>query len=185
MRTTYLLSVLAIALLAIACTPQGTESPDGSSGEEPTVWIIGDSIAVAASNELAQAIPGVVIDAVAGRQFRQGPAVLEKMLTVGEGPDILIVALGTNGPVDDGHVDEIVALAGDARIVFVNVNVPRDWELEVNEALLGAGRRHGATIVDWKTIAVADQSLLRSDGYHPSADGVGAWATAIADALRG
>ena len=176
MRQAFFVSVLSVAILAAACSPPASERADEPHADEPTVWIIGDSIAVAASKELAQAIPGVVIDAATGRQFRQGPAVLEEMLTLGKVPDILVVALGTNGPIDDGHVDEIVAHAGEARIVFVNVSVPRDWERQVNDALLGARQRHGVTIVDWKTIAVANQSLLRSDGYHPSADGIGAWA---------
>ncbi len=180
MRTTLSVLLLASAAVVVACSPVGNHNSDTDWG---TVWIIGDSIAVAAGDDLETAIPGVVVNAEEGRQFRHGPPTVVEMLAESPPPDVLIVALGTNGPIDDTHVDEIATLAGNAELIFVNVHVPRDWEDQVNATLVVASERHGATIIDWKAVAVTDDSLLRSDGYHPSSAGLEVWSRIIADAL--
>jgi hypothetical protein len=69
----------------------------------------------------------------------------------------------------------------DRRVLLVNVSVPRSWEAATNEALADCAARFDAELVDWS--AVADDSVLASDGYHLSSDGFGVFATTIAAAL--
>jgi hypothetical protein len=172
-------TVFAIAVLVAGCAA----GEPTAGGGAPVVWLVGDSISVSATTELEQAIPGVVVDAVEGRQFAAAPSVLEAMRETEPSPDVVVIALGTNGPVDPTDVADVGALTGDADLVFVNVRVPRPWESISNAEIERAADTYGATVVDWKSVADRDVDLLRSDGYHLSSSGVARWVQLITDAL--
>jgi hypothetical protein len=109
------------------------------------------------------------------------------MLEQADGPDVLVYALGTNNGASPEQIEQVVDLAaGIDRIVFVNVAVPRGWETDTNFALEQvAGILENVAIVDWHATAGGDSSLLRSDGYHPNADGAAVWAGLIIRAIAG
>jgi lysophospholipase L1-like esterase len=176
----HLCAIVGGALIVVACAPahSPTEAATGS------VWLIGDSISVAALDRLETTIPGIVIDATEGRQFAEGPMVLRRLLAERPVPDVIVVALGTNGSVAADDVAAIMSLAGDTAVTFVNVHVPRTWEAANNATLEAAVAEYGAGIVDWKAAAISGEGLLRSDAYHPSNSGFDAWVTLIADAVR-
>lgn len=170
--------VLCSIVVLAGCAAGAATAPS-----PPSVWLVGDSLSVSALNQLEASIPGITVDAAEGRQFAAAPSILAAMLDSAPAPDILVVALGTNGPVDAGDMDAVVDLAGDAEVVFVNVRVPRPWEQASNTELDRAADVYGATVIDWKAVADADPGLLRDDGYHLNSDGIAVWVDLIAGAV--
>ena len=169
---------LVAVLLVSGCTePQSSVEYD----ESTTVLAIGDSIMVAASENLAGLVDGVVIDAEVGRPFGDGIAAFERQLTQGATPDILVVALGTNAGTSTGQIDELMELTdGIDEVIFVNVRVPRDWESATNGVFVdAAGRYDNVRIVDWHGASSDADHLFRSDGYHPNATGSELWTNLI------
>lgn len=173
---------MSIALIVAA----GCAAGDVTTGDTaPSVWLVGDSISVSALPGFESAIPGIVVDAAEGRQFSAAPSILGAMLESAPAPDVVVIALGTNGPVDRADVDAVMDLAGDAEVLFVNVRVPRPWEQVSNAEIERAADVYGATVIDWKTIADADPELLANDGYHLSTRGIAVLVDLVANAVRG
>jgi hypothetical protein len=140
---------------------------------------VGDSVMLGAASALRNQFPGIEIDAVVGRQFDEGLAIVRAMARDGELPGTVIFHLGTNGPIGPDRCDVLMELLGGRRVVLVNNHVPRWWEEPNNALLESCADRHGATLVDWRT----DATGLAPDGYHMGAAGAGPYATLIAGAL--
>jgi lysophospholipase L1-like esterase len=154
----------------------GGTSPRG----DVTIWAVGDSLMVAATDTLKAESPGIIIDAEVGRRMDQGIDVLTAMLETGS-PDVLILALGTNNGVRSEQIDAVMDLAADVgKVVFVNVSVPRPWENDTNAAIGSTpGDYPSATLVDWKSASGDDGSLFRSDGFHLTQKGTELWVALI------
>ncbi len=152
----------------------------GSSGqpnqEDVTIWAVGDSLMVSATQDLEAELPGIRIDAEVGRRMDQGIDVLTTMIGE-EIPDMLIVALGTNNGVTVDQVDEVMRLAsGVGEVIFVNVSVPRPWETQTNGAINSVpGAYPNAAVVDWKSASNGNGGLFRPDGFHLSQEGIQRW----------
>lgn len=153
---------------------------DESDDVTNTVWAIGDSLMVGASELLESSVPGVVINAEVGRPMAEGIDVLEEMLTLGD-PDVLIVALGTNNGVTPDQIGQLMQLAEDVdEVIFVNVAVPRSWETATNTAILRAASGYtNLTLVNWKALSGSDDGVFRSDGYHLTQSGSIIWVDSI------
>jgi len=177
------LPVFALAIFAAACVPSPAPPP---YSEDTTVFAIGDSIMVAASDHLADIVEGIAIDAEVGRPFRDGLPALERYLASNPTPDVLVVALGTNAGASSSQIDEVMSSAdGIERVIFVNVSVPRDWESSTNQAIADAASRYdNAEVVDWYTASNSNDALFRDDGYHPNATGSELWANLIGIAIK-
>ena len=67
-----------------------------------SVTAVGDSVMVAATPALDQALPGIYIDAQVGRQFSTGLDVISTLKSEGLLRSIVVVGLGTNGTVTSG-----------------------------------------------------------------------------------
>lgn len=168
-----------LLLLAAACAAESGPT----LGTVRDVVLIGDSLSVSAANELAVAIPGVLVDAAEGRQFAAAPERLTALADRLDTADAVVIALGTNGPIAEADLDSVMQLASGTRVVFVNIHVPRPWESINNAALIAAADRYGAGLVDWKSAAAANGAWLSSDGYHLSGTGRSEWAALVAATL--
>jgi hypothetical protein len=154
------------------------------------VLAIGDSVMQGAGADLYATlptlIPGIEVDAVPNRQLRQAPEIVRVRVERASTLDAVVVHLGTNGLFSSAAFDELMRAASDApEVVFVAVKAPRDWEAEVNRRLVAGVQRHSgrASLLDWWSIADADPSLLRKDGFHLSRIGAVVYAEAIAAAI--
>lgn len=172
-----IIGLVAIVIVA-GCTQQ---EQTVTYNESTTVVAIGDSIMVGASEYLSNLVDGIEIDAEVGRPFADGVAALERQNVATEPPDVLVIALGTNGGTNAARIDELIAAAGDVgEIILVNVRVPRDWENATNVALAdAAGRYDHVRIVDWHGESAGGDHLFRADGYHPNETGSERWANLI------
>lgn len=188
----------------------GREDRPGSFGAlrmPDTVAVVGDSLTVAATEEITAALSGagvrtVIVD---GRESRRmatdaaglpsGVAAIEEILVRME-PDLWVVALGTNDVAAEVADDRFV-LDLRATLTAVPVDVPLVWVdvwirdrlddvVAANDLLRGELDRRVAptTIVDWFASATAD-GLITGDGVHLTQAGQDRFAAVIAEAVVG
>ena len=181
-------------------SPTGPVAPSTTPGALPTttstaplapvagpvagpVTAVGDSVLLDAQPELATDVPGIAIDGLVSRQFDAGIGVVQTDRAAGTLGKVLVVELGTNGPISPDEVDAMVqAASGVARVVFVNVCVPRPWAAPDNIVLADGVARHPgvAVLADWNTLATGHPEWFTSDQVHLNPAGAAALATLIA-----
>ncbi|MFN8152497.1 MAG: acyltransferase family protein [Solirubrobacterales bacterium] len=156
-----------------------------SRGNVP-VFAVGDSVMKAAAPALADAIGGeVVVNAEEGRAPVAYPGVIAEHASSKGLPDDVVVQMGNNGPIYSADIEALkAALDGVDHVYLVNVEVPRSWEGEVNDALADAvDDWPEAQLVDWKS-AIDGHLDLTYDGIHPDPEGAEIYAGVVLDALR-
>jgi hypothetical protein len=160
------------------------DPPAGLSGQSVTA--VGDSVMVAATPALQQALPGIYIDATVGRQFSTGLQVIADLKARGLLRPVVVVGLGTNGTVTSGEISQLFAEIGpDRKLVLVNTFEARPWEQEVNSALAVAAADHpGVALADWYTAIEHRTNLLWPDGIHPQPSGTIVYAHMLRAALE-
>jgi lysophospholipase L1-like esterase len=151
-------------------------------------WIaaIGDSVMLGSKDELEQRIGPGTVDATVSRQFLHAPDLVGDLLARPVPPQVIIVALGTNGPVQERHFEELMEVAADVPLmVFINAHVPtRDWEATTNRELAAGVERHENTVlVDWFTPTEGRSDLFAADNFHPTPAGRVIYAELVAEAI--
>ena len=149
------------------------------------VTAIGDSVMLAAAPQIESALPGSYIDAQVSRQMGQGVTVAQQLAASGQLRPVVVVGLGTNGPITMAQVRMLRAVAGPWRaLVFVTTFVPRPWQAEVNAVLAAASRQyHDITLANWLAAIRRRTNLLWSDGVHPRPAGSVLYAQTMASAV--
>jgi peptidoglycan/LPS O-acetylase OafA/YrhL len=154
--------------------------PDPVLGQDTTA--LGDSVLLASAQALADRLPGIVIDAKVGRQAYEAPDQLSELAVEGKLRRYVILALGTNGDLPDGLLDDVRRRIGAERVlVLVTVHVPRSWQDSVNEGLTGYAAVHpGTVLVDWNATVSPYPNLLWDDATHPRPSGAEVYADLVA-----
>ena len=159
----------------------------GTTGVAPPfvrdeVTAIGDSVMLDYGTDLVHDLPRyhVVVDAAVSRQFGAGIALAQQLRAEGQLGAVVVVALGTNGPVSPAEMSQMIgAVKGAARIVFVTVHVDRPWQAEVNAELrAAAAATPHAVLANWTSLANRHPGWFYSDGTHLPIGGPGAQALA-------
>jgi hypothetical protein len=141
---------------------------------------IGDSVMLDYQTALEQDVPGVTVDASVSRQWSAGETLVQQLKASGQLGAVVIIGLGTNGPISTTDFNTMMSLlSGASRVVFVNVHVDRTWQ-DPNNAVLAAGvaRYPNAVLVDWNTLASQNAGWLYSTATHLPINGPGAQALA-------
>lgn len=152
----------------------------GAGFVQGKVTAVGDSVMIDYQDPLAADIPGVDVQASVSRQWSDGEQVLQQLKAQGQLGAVVIVGLGTNGPISSSDVDAMMSiLSGASRVVFVNVHVDQPWQ-DPNNAVLDAApsRYPKAVVADWYALASANPDWLYGDETHLPIDGTGAHALA-------
>jgi peptidoglycan/LPS O-acetylase OafA/YrhL len=146
---------------------------------------VGDSVMLASAPELRQVYPGMNIDAVVSRQMNALPAIVQALKDSGQLRPILVVGLGTNGPIARATLDQVRGMLGPNRqMVVINVEEPRGWEAEVNGTLAQfAGDYENVELSDWYSAISPHISILARDQIHPGPAGGRIYTAALGDAL--
>ena len=162
-----LLATTVVGLLLLALTAPTA----GAAGPPKGRFVVGDSIALSATDELQQLDYGV--NAKVGRQFGSGVWIVRHEAELGTLPRRVIVHLGTNGTIDPDDCDRLVAGAGSVRRVFlVTIKVPRSWELPNNDTLRACASRHDKVhVIRWWSKSHDRPEWFADDGYHLNTDG--------------
>jgi peptidoglycan/LPS O-acetylase OafA/YrhL len=150
------------------------------------ITAIGDSVMLASAPGLQAAFPGIQIDAVVSRQMVQLPGIVQTMKDADTLRPILIIGLGTNGPIDRASLEQVRQLVGPhTQIVLVNVEAPRGWTDGVDQALaLFAQQYRNVELANWRDAISGHLDLLARDQIHPGTRGGQIYAGVIRDALQ-
>lgn len=164
----------------VTTKPSPTPSPTPVTGDQVTA--VGDSVMLASAPGLLETLPGIQIDAEVSRSIWAGPGILERLAAQGALRPYVVVALGTNGPVDAGSLDRMAEIVGpDRHLVLVNAYAPRDWIPGVNSDLAEFAAAHpGVVVADWSGAIAPRTDLLAGDAIHPGAAGGRVFAETVA-----
>jgi len=146
---------------------------------------IGDSVMLGCKDEIEKRLGEDIVDATVSRQFLAAPDLVQSLVDRADPPELIIIGLGTNGPVQARHFDEVMEIAADVPLVaFVNVRVPRSWEATSNtEIAEGVSRYDNAVLVDWYSVTKDRDDLFAADGVHPKQPGRVIMGDLIAEAV--
>lgn len=146
---------------------------------------VGDSVMLASAPELQAAFPGIAIDAAVSRSFYNGLGIVQSMAAAGTLSDVLVVGLGTNGPVDADDLEALRVAADGRPIVLVNAFAPRDWIPGVNDLLTSfAARYRNVELANWHDAIAPHVDLLAGDQIHPDSEGGAVYTASVQAALQ-
>lgn len=186
--------------------PEATPSPTATAAEEPRetaetpgpptppaptpatggeITAVGDSVMLASAGGLLARFPGIQIDAQVSRQMSSAPGIVRALADAGALRPYLVLALGTNGSIDPGALDEVRQILGpDRRLVLVTAFAPRSWIPGVNGELWAYAASHPDVLVaDWSAAIAGRTDLLAGDRIHPGSAGGAVFADAVAATL--
>ncbi|MBX3104324.1 MAG: acetyltransferase [Cryobacterium sp.] len=147
---------------------------------------IGDSVMLASAPSLLEAFPGISIDATVSRDMITGPALVGSLIGQDSLRQVLILGLGTNGPINFGELEKIHELIGPNRqLILISVQAPRYWTDGVNQILFKFAQKYrNVEIANWRDAIAAHLDLLARDQIHPGPTGGAIYAQAVKDALQ-
>lgn len=149
------------------------------------VFAVGDSVMLASLPELQEALPGIWVDAEVSRGFGAGTAIVSQLAAQQQLRPVLVVGLGTNGPVNPEELDTLLAAVGPRPIVLVNAVADRWWTAQVNDSLRSFADAHpGVVLADWAGSVAGAEGALAGDGIHPNPSGGVIYADAVVAALE-
>ncbi|GAA3581839.1 acyltransferase family protein [Klugiella xanthotipulae] len=166
-------------------TPPGVPPPQHPLPTGDHISAVGDSVMLASAPELQAAFPGITVDAAVSRSMRSGAEIVTRMATEGTLRNVLIVGLGTNGPISDESLEAIRVAANGRPLVLVNAFGPRSWIPEVNAQLTAfAARYRNVDVANWNETISGSVNFLAGDQIHPGAQGASLYTSSVQAALQ-
>jgi peptidoglycan/LPS O-acetylase OafA/YrhL len=133
----------------------------------PSKLAIGDSVMLGAAEELQGA--GFAVDAEESRAFVRGVDIVQALSDSGQLPDELVVHLGTNGPIKESELTQLLDLAATVpKVLLVENDVPRDYEATNNSLLVNAASgRANVEVLYWNGLSGGcPGDCIYQDGFH-------------------
>ncbi len=156
------------------------------------VCMIGDSVMLGSTMSLLREMPGSYIDASVSRYVGDGLEIAKAFNDQGKLGKIVVIALGTNGPIagwgDRYEVQTkalIEYLGPDRQIFWVNVYAPHlKWHTVNNDYINKMAAEHkNIHVVDWCGLISQHKDWLVDDGVHPDVEGSKAYAKLVHDTI--
>ena len=150
------------------------------------VVAIGDSVMAASALALADAMPGIYIDAKPDREMPAGLAILRHLAATGRLRPVLVLGLGTNYIVTAGQLSQVLRILGpDRKLVLINTYVPDSWSKQVNATDAAFARQHPSVVLaDWYDTIRNRMYLLWPDHIHPEIPGTKVYARMVYRAVQ-
>lgn len=166
--------------------PEGPQTVEAESQTGSGIRIIGDSVILNVEPYLRKALPAIHLDGEVGRQLSQAHKMLEQLQDEEGLGDSLVLELGTNGPVSDKQMKELMDLLQDVRqVVLVNTRVPKKWQDSVNESFAKAAEDYANVVLaDWYGWSEGKEGYFEKDGVHLLPKGAEAYADMLLQALN-
>ncbi|WP_223691787.1 acyltransferase family protein [Leifsonia poae] len=152
----------------------------------PEISAFGDSVMLASAPALQESFPGIAVDAVVSRQMNAIPDLVRTADAAGALRRVVVVGLGTNGPISPDTLETLRRAVGPARqLVLVTVQAPRSWTPGVNATLgaFAAAHPEQVALEDWQAAIAPRLDLLADDQIHPGMSGGRVYAEALHAAL--
>ncbi|WP_104200446.1 acyltransferase family protein [Cryobacterium sp. Y29] len=153
---------------------------------ESPITAIGDSVMLASAPELQATFAGMTVDASVSRGMYSADDILAALAAAGQLQPVVVIGLGTNGPITTDELTEILRILGpDRRLVLVNAYAERDWTAAVNARLadFAAGNRR-VELANWHDAIAGRLDLLAGDHVHPGPTGGQVYADEVHAALE-
>jgi hypothetical protein len=166
-----------VPLAACSSPPLAKPAPGLVVGR---VTAIGDSVMIDIESALESDVMGAVFDAYVGQQWYEGVSDVRRLRARRQLGSIVVIELGTNGPIDSGDFNEMMQqLRGVSRVVVVTNFVPLAWQ-GPNNAVMEAGAKayRNTVVANWELLAAANPHWFYGDGPHMPEGGPGARAMA-------
>ena len=151
------------------------------------ILAIGDSVMLAAAPAVLDQFPGIYMDAAVSRRMSAAPALLQSLKDAGQLRPIVLLGLGTNGPVSEDTLREISTIVGpDVSIVLVNAQAPRGWIPGVNDVLARYAQQYrNVELANWYDAIQPRLDVLATDLIHAGGPiGGSIYAGSIRDAMQ-
>jgi peptidoglycan/LPS O-acetylase OafA/YrhL len=151
---------------------------------------LGDSVMSGAAPALFRRFDGIYLDATPNLQWRDAPAMVERLVREGSMRPVVVLGFGTNAGLEsresiDALRATLEAIGPERRVVLVDVVGISYWVPSTNEKLREIAAEHPNVVVaGWNAVTRNDPGLLHDDRTHPNIDGIEAYADVVADALR-
>jgi peptidoglycan/LPS O-acetylase OafA/YrhL len=154
-----------------------------TTGDEITA--IGDSVLLAAAPAMQTAYPGIAIDASVSRSMYSAPQILQSHVAAGTLRPVVVIALGTNGPIERSTLEEVRSIIGPGReLVVVNAQAPRGWIPGVNAELSSFALVYrNVELANWHDAIQPYLHEMARDQVHFGPIGAGIFAAAVTDAV--
>ncbi|AXY25914.1 acyltransferase [Suicoccus acidiformans] len=151
------------------------------------VTFVGDSILLAAAEDIQTVFPKAIIQGEVGRQLYRSVDTIEQLKTSNLLQSTVVTMLGSNGTFTQNQLDDYIQAVGtDRDHYFVTANVNRPWNDDVNRQLFNAAQRYGNVhVIDWETYANDHPEWMYEDGAHPNKEGAKELAVFIAQEVYG
>lgn len=146
--------------------------------------VLGDSVLLGAQNEVLSLFPGAYVDGEVGRQFPKGEEMIDALQQENKLPQIIVMALGSNGVISDAMVDQFVQKYAKHKIFLVNTVVPNSSEDLANTAIHKAVTKYQHVyLIDWYSLAKEKSEWFASDFVHPEVRARAIYAQLLAKTL--
>lgn len=155
------------------------------------VTFIGDSVMLGSSPRILELMPNAYVDALPSRDVCGGFETAQKLQQEGKLGDIVVIALGTNGPLLEyepyaSGMQNLLQFLGTSRQIFwVTVYCSYSEWMSMNNKYLAEleKTRPNFHLIDWYPLAISNPAWLYSDGTHLNMDGAVYYAKLIQDTL--
>ncbi len=161
-------------------------APPTEAPAPPQVTAIGDSVMLGAKGALEAKIPGIHVDAAVSRQFGNGLDLIRALKDSGQLSPIVVIHLGTNGVITDGHMEALkVLLADRQKVIFLNLFVPRSWQNGDNaEIQKYVPQFPNGTLINWNGEGSTHPEMFYGDHIHVKPEGQIHYADLVAAAVN-
>lgn len=171
--------------------PTATTAPAGETtttldpAADKTVTFIGDSVMLGAAGQLVERFgPTTRVNAEVSRQASAYPEIIRALAAQAPLGGRVVVQAGNNGTLSAEEMAAIREAAGEAKLYFLTVRVPRSWEDDVNATIAEqAPELDDTEIIDWHGRSDGNLSWFYDDGTHLNADGQTAFADVVEQAI--
>jgi hypothetical protein len=145
------------------------------------MWIFGDSVVLGAERGFEQSFEVQEFDAEVGVQAHILIRKIRAYAKAHHGEFDVVFNIGVNGTLRPEHLPKISkALIGTARIVVINVVVPRPWQDPNNQLIAQWALKHpNVRVADWVQCSAGHPEYFVRDGVHLTAEGVKAYVACV------
>jgi hypothetical protein len=180
---------------ASAAQNAGGPSPDAAPGTpvqvlsapaDLPITAVGDSVMLAAAEDLKRDLKAIDIDAAVGRQAAGILDVLRARHAAGTLGAVVLLQVGNNGLIRQAQMDEMMGLLAEVpTVLLMNLHVAQPWEAPNNAMLAAAADRYSnVTLVDWASASHDRPDLFWDDEVHPRPPGAEVYTALITKELQ-
>lgn len=137
------------------------------------VTFVGDSVLLAAAEQIRNVFPKAVIEGEVGRQLYNSVPVVNSLASQDKLRPTVVTILGSNGTFTAGQLNDFInAIGMDKDIYLVTSDAQRSWVSDANQQLIAAAQRFGNVhIIDWYSFANDKSEWRYEDNAHPTKEG--------------